>query len=67
MSAARCADSLSELLRKPAITVLSGKNHMFSNEDRAFDKITDGGGRAERKTGWDTCKIVPRTSRSSFG
>lgn len=25
-------------------TVLSGKNHMFGNEDRAFNKITRGGG-----------------------
>lgn len=25
-------------------TVLSGKNHMFGNKDRAFDKITGGGG-----------------------
>ena len=34
-----------ELLREAGYyTVLSGKNHMFSNEDRAFDKITDGGG-----------------------
>jgi len=34
-----------ELLRKADYyTVLSGKNHMFSNKDRAFDKITNGGG-----------------------
>lgn len=34
-----------ELLRKAGYyTVLSGKNHMFSNKDRAFDKITRGGG-----------------------
>lgn len=34
-----------ELLRKAGyFTVLSGKNHMFGNEDRAFDKITGGGG-----------------------
>ncbi|NQV34557.1 MAG: sulfatase [Phycisphaeraceae bacterium] len=34
-----------ELLRKAGYyTVLSGKNHMFGNQDRAFDKITRGGG-----------------------
>jgi arylsulfatase len=34
-----------ELLRKGGYyTVLAGKNHMFSNTDRAFDKITNGGG-----------------------
>ena len=34
-----------ELLRKAGYyTVLSGKNHMFSSKDRAFDKITRGGG-----------------------
>ena len=34
-----------ELLRKAGYyTVLSGKNHMFGNQDRAFDKITNGGG-----------------------
>lgn len=34
-----------ELLRKAGYyTVLSGKNHMFGKTDRAFDKITDGGG-----------------------
>jgi N-sulfoglucosamine sulfohydrolase len=34
-----------ELLRKAGYyTVLSGKNHMFGDTDRAFDKITDGGG-----------------------
>ncbi len=34
-----------ELLREAGYyTVLSGKNHMFGNEDRAFDTITDGGG-----------------------
>ena len=33
-----------ELLRKAGYyTVLSGKNHMFGNPDRAFDKITGGG------------------------
>ena len=33
------------LLRKAGYyTVLSGKNHMFKNQDRAFDKITGGGG-----------------------
>ena len=34
-----------ELLRKAGYyTVLSGKNHMFGNQDRAFDRITRGGG-----------------------
>ena len=34
-----------ELLREAGYyTVLSGKNHMFGNEDRAFDQITGGGG-----------------------
>lgn len=34
-----------ELLRKAGYyTVLAGKNHMFANKDRAFDKITRGGG-----------------------
>ena len=34
-----------ELLRDAGYhTVLSGKNHMFGNKDRAFDKITGGGG-----------------------
>ena len=34
-----------ELLREAGYyTVLSGKNHMFGNKDRAFDKITRGGG-----------------------
>jgi len=33
-----------ELLREAGYyTVLSGKNHMFGNTDRAFDKITGGG------------------------
>ena len=34
-----------ELLREAGYyTVLSGKNHMFGNKDRAFDQITGGGG-----------------------
>jgi len=34
-----------ELLRNAGYyTVLSGKNHMFGKKDRAFDKITGGGG-----------------------
>jgi len=34
-----------ELLREAGYyTVLSGKNHMFGNKDRAFDQITKGGG-----------------------
>ena len=39
-----------ELLRKAGYyTVLSGKNHMFSNKDRSFDKITRGGGPGAEK------------------
>ncbi|MGY8672487.1 MAG: sulfatase family protein [Verrucomicrobiia bacterium] len=39
-----------ELLRKAGYyTVLSGKNHMFGNRDRAFDKITRGGGPGSEK------------------
>ncbi len=34
-----------ELFREAGYyTVLSGKNHMFGNKDRAFDRITGGGG-----------------------
>ena len=34
-----------ELLREAGYyTALSGKNHMFGNKDRSFDKITGGGG-----------------------
>lgn len=34
-----------ELLREVGYyTVLSGKNHMFGNKDRSFDRITNGGG-----------------------
>ena len=39
-----------ELLRKAGYyTVLSGKNHMFGNQDRAFDQITPGGGPGKSK------------------
>lgn len=39
-----------ELLREAGYyTVLSGKNHMFGNEDRAFDQITAGGGPGKEK------------------
>lgn len=39
-----------ELLREAGYyTVLSGKNHMFGNKDRAFDKITAGGGPGAEK------------------
>ncbi len=39
-----------ELLREAGYyTVLSGKNHMFGNQDRAFDKITGGGGPGKEK------------------
>ncbi len=41
-----------ELLRKAGYyTVLSGKNHMFGKKDRAFDKITHGGG-AGKEDDW---------------
>ena len=39
-----------ELLREAGYyTVLSGKNHMFGNKDRAFDQITRGGGPGNEK------------------
>lgn len=39
-----------ELLRKAGYyTVLSGKNHMFGGKDRAFNKITKGGGPGSEK------------------
>jgi N-sulfoglucosamine sulfohydrolase len=39
-----------ELLRDAGYyTVLSGKNHMFGNKDRAFDQITNGGGPGKEK------------------
>ena len=39
-----------ELLREAGYyTVLSGKNHMFGNKDRAFDRITGGGGPGKEK------------------
>ena len=39
-----------ELLREAGYyTVLSGKNHMFGNKDRSFDKITRGGGPGAEK------------------
>jgi len=39
-----------ELLREAGYyTVLSGKNHMFGNQDRAFDQITQGGGPGKSK------------------
>jgi len=41
-----------ELLREAGYyTVLSGKNHMFGNQDRSFDRITDGGGPGKEE-GW---------------
>ena len=41
-----------ELLRSAGYyTVLSGKNHMFGNQDRAFDRITPGGG-AGKEEDW---------------
>ena len=39
-----------ELLREAGYyTALSGKNHMFGNKDRAFDRITGGGGPGKEK------------------
>ena len=39
-----------ELLREAGYyTVLSGKNHMFGNKDRSFDRITGGGGPGKEK------------------
>jgi arylsulfatase len=50
-----------ELLRKAGYyTVLSGKNHMFGNKDRAFDRITGGGGPGKEKDWVDHVKDRPK-------
>jgi arylsulfatase len=49
-----------ELLREVGYyTVLSGKNHMFGNKDRAFDRITGGGGPGSEKDWVDHVKDRP--------
>ncbi|MGB6222293.1 sulfatase family protein [Haloferula sp.] len=50
-----------ELLREAGYyTVLSGKNHMFGNKDRAFDKITQGGGPGREEDWVDLVKNRPK-------
>ena len=50
-----------ELLREAGYyTVLSGKNHMFGNKDRAFDRITGGGGPGKEKDWVDHVKDRPK-------
>jgi len=50
-----------ELLREAGYyTVLSGKNHMFGNKDRAFDSITKGGGPGGEKDWVDHVKDRPK-------
>jgi arylsulfatase len=41
-------------------TVLSGKNHMFGNKDRAFDRITGGGGPGKEEDWVDHLKDRPK-------
>lgn len=41
-------------------TVLSGKNHMFGNKDRAFDRITGGGGPGKEEDWVGHVKERPR-------
>ena len=50
-----------ELLREAGYyTVLSGKNHMFGNNDRAFDRITGGGGPGKEEDWVGHIKDRPR-------
>jgi N-sulfoglucosamine sulfohydrolase len=50
-----------ELLRKAGYyAVLSGKNHMFGNKDRAFDKITRGGGPGSEQDWVERVKERPK-------
>ncbi|MEO0416145.1 MAG: sulfatase, partial [Verrucomicrobiota bacterium] len=50
-----------ELLREAGYyTVLSGKNHMFGNKDRAFDKITSGGGVSKSEDWVDHVRDRPK-------
>ena len=50
-----------ELLRKAGYyTVLSGKNHMFGNKDRAFDRITGGGGPGKEEDWVDHVRDRPK-------
>ena len=49
-----------ELLREAGYyTVLSGKNHMFGNKDRSFDRITGGGGPGKEED-WVEKRIIAR-------
>ena len=50
-----------ELLREAGYnSVLSGKNHMFGNKDRAFDQITGGGGPGKEEDWVGHIKDRPR-------
>ena len=50
-----------ELLREAGYyAVLSGKNHMFGNKDRAFDRITGGGGPGKEEDWVGHIKERPR-------
>jgi N-sulfoglucosamine sulfohydrolase len=50
-----------ELLREAGYyTVLSGKNHMFGNTDRAFDQITNGGGPGKEEDWVEHLKNRPK-------
>ena len=50
-----------ELLKEAGYyTVLSGKNHMFGNKDRAFDKITKGGGPSSSEDWVDHVRDRPK-------
>ena len=57
-----------ELLRESGYyTVLSGKNHMFGNKDRAFDRITGGGGPGKEEDWVGHVKNRPKDKPFSFG
>lgn len=57
----------SELLKKAGYyTVLSGKNHMFRSKDRAFDKITDGGGPGKEEDWVTLVQERPKDKPSFF-
>ncbi len=56
-----------ELLKKAGYyTVLSGKNHMFGNQDCAFDRITGGGGPGKEKDWVDHVKDRPKDNPFFF-
>ena len=57
-----------ELLREAGYyTVLSGKNHMFANKDRAFDRITGGGGPGRKRIGSVMYRTALKINLSFFG